>query len=270
MAYCRKCGQKNPDGAAFCINCGSPLRSVGFEGSHEPTEKSLYEEPAFNEESANNEEPPRMEQTPRMVNGKAIKIAIAVVGVILVLWLAKSLLSSGGSVEKKVPTTEITPPKTVITDETETIQDEETNEAEHNQEIEPEPVVEPEPVKGYIEETVEEYEKERFTGPVYDKADNLPTFPGGYSAMQKYLRESIVYPESARKDETEGIVILSFVVEPDGSLSNIKVDSTVDPEIDKEAIRIVKNMPRWKPGKKGKKSVRVKYELPISFKLNLL
>ena len=84
--------------------------------------------------------------------------------------------------------------------------------------------------------------------------------------MLSFFSNNLVYPEAAQKRGVQGIVTISFVVEPDGSLTNLKVLRSVDPDLAKEALRVVKMMPRWQPGKKDGKSVRVKYTLPITFK----
>ena len=103
--------------------------------------------------------------------------------------------------------------------------------------------------------------------PIYEEADIMPSFPGGGEAIEKYLNDNIKYPELARENDVQGRVEVSFVVERDGTLSNIRVARGVDPFLDKEAKRVILSMPRWKPGKKDGKEVRVRYKLPVTFRL---
>lgn len=102
---------------------------------------------------------------------------------------------------------------------------------------------------------------------VVEVADVMPQFPGGLNAMMQYLSENVTYPVEAVKQGIEGRVVLSFVVERDGSLSNVTIIRSVDPLLDAEAVRVVSSMPLWSPGLLGGRKVRVKYGLPISFKL---
>lgn len=103
--------------------------------------------------------------------------------------------------------------------------------------------------------------------PIYEEADIMPSFPGGGEAIEKYLNDNIKYPKVARKNGVQGRVEVSFVVERDGTLSNIRVARSVDPLLDKEAKRVILAMPRWKPGKKDGNEVRVRYKLPVTFSL---
>lgn len=103
--------------------------------------------------------------------------------------------------------------------------------------------------------------------PVYDVCEVLPEYPGGMEAMMKFVSENIKYPAEAHTKGIQGRVLISYVVEKDGSLSNIHVVRSVDPLLDAEALRVANLMPKWKPGKQGGKPVRVKFTLPITFKL---
>lgn len=98
--------------------------------------------------------------------------------------------------------------------------------------------------------------------------EEMPEFPGGPEALYPYIRENLKYPEKAIKQGVEGIVHLTFVVETDGTLSDIKVLRGIGAGCDEEALRIVRGMPKWKPGKQRGKAFRVRYNLPIRFKLN--
>ncbi|MBR5727709.1 MAG: energy transducer TonB [Muribaculaceae bacterium] len=100
---------------------------------------------------------------------------------------------------------------------------------------------------------------------VYDMVEQMPEFPGGMPAMIDFLQANLKYPEDAIKQNVGGRVLVMFVVEPDGSLSNVGVARKVFPSLDAEAIRVVKTMPKWKPGKEKGKPVRVNFTLPVVF-----
>ncbi len=96
----------------------------------------------------------------------------------------------------------------------------------------------------------------------------LPEFPGGDYAREKFLIENIKYPEVAIKARVEGTVIVCFVIEPDGSVTNIEIVRGKDPHLDAEALRVVKLMPKWKPAKQRGKAVRFRISMPVTFALN--
>ncbi len=100
---------------------------------------------------------------------------------------------------------------------------------------------------------------------VYDAVEQMPEFPGGMPAMIDFLQTNIKYPKDAIKHEVGGRVLVMFVVEPDGSLSNVRVARKVFPSLDAEAVRVVKTMPKWKPGKEKGREVRVNFTLPVVF-----
>lgn len=102
---------------------------------------------------------------------------------------------------------------------------------------------------------------------VFDVVEQMPSFPGGPSALMKYLSENVKYPVVAQENGVQGRVVVSFVVEKDGHITDVKVVRSVDPSLDKEAARVVKSMPSWIPGKQNGSAVRVKYNVPVSFKL---
>ena len=102
---------------------------------------------------------------------------------------------------------------------------------------------------------------------VFDKVDEAPQFPGGMAGMMQYLSSNIRYPEDAREAGTQGRVIVSFIVEKDGSISNAKVAKPTYSSLDEEALRVVSAMPNWMPGKQNGQAVRVKYSVPVSFRL---
>ena len=103
---------------------------------------------------------------------------------------------------------------------------------------------------------------------VYDVVEQMPSFPGGISGLRTYLNQNIRYPAEAQEICVQGRVVVSFVVGKDGHISDVTVLRSVDPSLDKEAIRVVRNMPRWTPGKQGGEPVRVRYNVPVSFRLN--
>ena len=105
--------------------------------------------------------------------------------------------------------------------------------------------------------------------PVYEVVETMPEYPdGGMSGMMQFLSKNIRYPVNAQKNGTQGRVTVHFVVNADGSLSNIGIIRGVDPELDGEAVRVISAMPKWKPGTQGGKPVRVKYTVPVMFRLN--
>ena len=102
---------------------------------------------------------------------------------------------------------------------------------------------------------------------VFDVVEQMPSFPGGNSALMKFLNENIHYPVVAQENGVQGRVVISFVVERDGHITDVQVARSVDPSLDKEAQRVVKSMPKWIPGKQNGSAVRVKYNVPVSFRL---
>jgi protein TonB len=102
---------------------------------------------------------------------------------------------------------------------------------------------------------------------VYNVVEQMPQYPGGPAALMKYISESIKYPAEAKKAGIQGRVIISFEVSKDGSLKNIHIIKSCGKSLDNEAIRVVKSMKKWEPGMQEGKPVRVKYCIPITFKL---
>ena len=98
--------------------------------------------------------------------------------------------------------------------------------------------------------------------------EDMPEFPGGMQALRDYMRDNIKYPESCRKDSIQGRVIITFVVEKDGSICGAEVVKNVHEQLDTEALRVISAMPKWKPGKQRGKVVRVKYAIPVNFRLD--
>ena len=102
----------------------------------------------------------------------------------------------------------------------------------------------------------------------FDVVEKMPEFPGGVGELMKFLSMTVKYPEAAEKAGTQGRVIVSFIVEKDGSVSNAKVQKSVSEELDAEALRVINAMPKWTPGMQKGKAVRVKYTIPITFRLS--
>ena len=119
-----------------------------------------------------------------------------------------------------------------------------------------EEIAAPEPPKQQVEENK-----------VSDVVEQMPSFPGGMGALMSWLSQNIKYPVIAAENGVQGRVIVQFVVEKDGSITDVKVAKSVDPSLDKEAARVVKSMPHWIPGKQNGSAVRVKYTVPVTFKL---
>ena len=119
-----------------------------------------------------------------------------------------------------------------------------------------EDIAAPEPPKHVVEETK-----------IFTVVEQMPMFPGGDPALMGYLRDNIHYPTVAAENGVQGRVVVGFVVERDGSITDVNILRSVDPSLDREAMRVVKSMPRWTPGKQNGSAVRVKYQVPVTFRL---
>lgn len=118
----------------------------------------------------------------------------------------------------------------------------------------------------YVPVAVEEEEPEEQT--IFEVVEQMPEFPnGGMAGLMQYLSKNIKYPTIAQENGTKGRVTVQFVVNRDGSIVDAKVLRGVDPYLDKEAIRVISSMPKWKPGMQRGKAVRVKYTVPVMFRL---
>lgn len=109
---------------------------------------------------------------------------------------------------------------------------------------------------------VEKQEKD-----TYDVVEQMPQFPGGPAALMQFLSQNIRYPETAYKAGDQGRVIVKFIVEKDGSISDAQTVKSVSPELDAEALRVINSMPNWMPGMQNGEPVRVKYVVPVTFRL---
>ena len=122
-------------------------------------------------------------------------------------------------------------------------------------------------------EVIEEYvapeieEEEIQEAEIFTIVEEMPEFPGGMNKLGEYLAKNIKYPQMARETGIQGRVFITFVVEKDGSVTNVQVLRSLGGGCDEEAVRVVKSMPKWKPGKQRGKPVRVSYNLPVNFKL---
>ena len=124
--------------------------------------------------------------------------------------------------------------------------------------VQQETYVPPPPPKPKVEEVTEE---------IFVVVEEQPEFPGGNTAMMKFLSDNIKYPVIAQENGIQGRVITNFVVERDGSITDVQVVRGVDPSLDKEAVRVIQSMPKWKPGKQRGSTVRVRFTLPVVFRL---
>ena len=121
-------------------------------------------------------------------------------------------------------------------------------------------IIDPDKVDQYLAERKD-------TINVYDCVEQMPSFPGGTQKLKEFIEENLRYPKELEETCVQGRVIVRFVVERNGKLSNVKVVKSVHPVLDKEALRIVKLMPRWIPGRQNGITVRVKCYIPIIFRL---
>ena len=103
--------------------------------------------------------------------------------------------------------------------------------------------------------------------PVCSELDTPPSFPGGMSELMHFLSKNLKYPEQSAKNSIQGRVVVSFIVEKDGRLTNIQVEKSVAPELDAEAVRVISAMPKWSPGKQKDKKVRARVNQPVIFRL---
>ena len=138
--------------------------------------------------------------------------------------------------------------------------DVETEDLNINAEVEQNEIIEEYVAPEVVEEEVVEQE-------IFQIVEEMPAFPGGEAKLMEYVGKNIKYPQIARETGIQGRVFIGFVVEPDGSVSNVKLLRGIGGGCDEEAMRVVKSMPKWKPGKQRGKAVRVSYQIPVFFKL---
>ncbi len=148
----------------------------------------------------------------------------------------------------------------IIVDNDIEVEEDITIDAEADQETEIDEYIPPPPAIEIEEETVEE-------SPIFIIVESMPHFPGGDAARIEYLSENLKYPTMARETNIQGKVFVTFVVEKDGSITDVKVLRGIGGGCDDEAIRVIKNMPKWIPGKQRNTPVRVQFNMPIKFML---
>ena len=147
------------------------------------------------------------------------------------------------------------------TTQLEIVQDDvEVEDIEINAEVDQQEVIEE-----YVPVEVEEEEVQEQE--IFQIVEEMPSYPGGEQKLMEFVAKNIKNPQIARETGIQGRVFVGFVVEPDGSVSNVKVLRGIGGGCDEEAMRVVKSMPKWKPGKQRGKAVRVSYMLPVNFKL---
>ena len=147
------------------------------------------------------------------------------------------------------------------TTQLEIVQDDvETEDININAEVEQNEVIEEYVAPEVVEEEVVEQE-------IFQIVEEMPSFPGGEAKLMEFVAKNIKYPQIARETGIQGRVFVGFVVEPDGSISNVKLLRGIGGGCDEEAMRVIKSLPKWKPGKQRGKAVRVSYQIPVFFKL---
>jgi protein TonB len=118
-----------------------------------------------------------------------------------------------------------------------------------------------------VEQAAEEVQEEAPEDEPFYVVEEMPLFPGGDTEIQKFIGDNVVYPEVAKENNIQGRVIVKFCVTPTGGVDLVSILKGVDPELDAEVVRVVKTLPKFKPGKQGGKPVPVWYTIPIYFKL---
>ena len=136
----------------------------------------------------------------------------------------------------------------------------ETEDININAEVEQNEIIEEYVAPEVVEEEVVEQE-------IFQIVEEMPQFPGGEQKLMEFVAKNIKYPQIARETGIQGRVFVGFVVEPDGSISNVKLLRGIGGGCDEEAMRVIKSLPKWKPGKQRGKAVRVSYQIPVFFKL---
>ncbi len=153
------------------------------------------------------------------------------------------------------------PPKQQVSDVIEIVKNDTKIEEDFNFDVE----AQEDEAVDFTDIPVEETEED--DGQIFVSVEQMPEFPGGINALRRYIAEHLQYPVLAQENEIEGTVIVKFVVGKNGAVSNVQVIRGVDPLLDSEAVRVVKSLPRFKPGYNNGHPVRVWYTLPIIFKL---
>jgi len=129
-------------------------------------------------------------------------------------------------------------------------------------------IIDQEATENIVIEIEEEEEEEPVVEAIFDVVEENPEFKGGMAKLYEYLNKNISYPEMAKENGIQGKVFVQFVVWKDGTIRDIKVVKGVHKTLDKEAIRVIKSMPKWKPGKQRGKNVNARFTLPIKFRIS--
>ena len=147
------------------------------------------------------------------------------------------------------------------TTQLEIVQDDvETEDIEINADVQQDEAIEEYVAPEVVEDEVVEQE-------IFQIVEEMPSFPGGEVKLMEHIAKNIKYPQIARETGVQGRVFVGFVVEPDGSISNVKLLRGIGGGCDEEAMRVIKGLPKWKPGKQRGKAVRVSYQIPVNFTL---
>ena len=118
-----------------------------------------------------------------------------------------------------------------------------------------------------IKDTIDNKKPKEENVKIFDIVEQMPEFPGGQAALLKWTANNIRYPTIAEENGIQGVVVCTFVIERDGSITDVQVARSIDPSLDKEAMRVLRKMPKWKPGMMKGLPVRVLYTVPVTFKL---
>ena len=164
--------------------------------------------------------------------------------------------------KQEQPKPEIQTPKPQVTQIQVVEDDVEVEDIDINAEVDQDEIIEE-----YVYEAPEIEDEEIVEEEVFLVVEENPEFPGGPAKLLEYVQKNLKYPMMARESDIQGKVFVGFVVEKDGSISNVKVLRGIGGGCDEEAMRVIKSLPKWKPGKQRGKAVRVSYQIPVFFKL---
>lgn len=276
--HCPHCGTLVSNDSLFCENCGKNMSN----GASAPTNISFQSQEPYKAESSSQN-----------------KLILPIVIGLLVLALAgggwwyynssKSKMSGSGSVITPNSNDSIANAQKMVVEDTDADSIEDTDDAINMDSVMAEMVyVDGSPysdvsvgetavdgttqastlektAKGESEE--KQSQQSETSNKVHDVVEQMPSFPGGDAALMRFLSTNVHYPAVAEENGIQGRVVVTFIIERDGSISDVKVVKSVDPSLDKEAVRVIESMPRWKAGTQNGEPVRVKYTMPVTFRL---
>lgn len=263
---CPQCGASVDANAQFCSNCGNYLSADSVEETVSSQSEYVYEEEGEN---------PIRKYLPYFIGTIAL-VAICCGG----WWYWSSNKSKSSALENHIVQTGDTiaadPVMEADTMLIDSVAVDDYYEDMVADTLATDPAAENDNYEAY--EDYEDVESERFiehdepkvqedVNKVFDVVEQMPSFPGGSEALMRFLNENVRYPAVAEDNGIQGRVIVEFVVERDGSITDVRVAKSVDPLLDKEAVRVLRSMPKWKPGTQNGKPVRVKYTTPVTFRL---